>query len=178
MTRISRAGTSSERGFTLIELSMVVLFLSIIVLLAFPKFSSLYQRERFSSGMRGLSKEVALLRDRAIRRRALQQLHADFKTGRLWVTRLSEGGDFEEDGSLKLPGGTLPEGFALHSIWTERLGKRSQGEAFIRFHPSGYVDRSILYLKDEEGAFHSFIINPFTGRARLERGYVEVERGE
>lgn len=176
MMLTSRAGTYGERGFTLIELSIVVLFLSLIVLLAFPKFSSFTQRERFRSGLRVLSKEVERLRERAIRRRSPRQLHADLKTGRLWVTRLTEGEAFEEEEALRLLEESAPDGFTLHSVWTERLGLRSQGEAFIRFHPSGYVDRSILYLKDGKGAFHSLIINPFTGRARLKAGYVEVER--
>ena len=70
----------------------------------------------------------------------------------------------------------LPREVSLVDVVTP-TGKVQEGEAEIRFYASGRVERSMIHVKDEEGANRTFEINPLTGVVTIHEGYVERKAG-
>lgn len=50
-----------------------------------------------------------------------------------------------------------------------------EGQATIAFFPNGFVERSLIWISDEDGeAWVTLVIDPMTGRVRTEAGELEV----
>lgn len=55
-------------------------------------------------------------------------------------------------------------------------GAISTGQAFIGFYPSGFVDRSQILLKDDDGACMALQLQPLTGKVQLVNGCQEADQ--
>jgi hypothetical protein len=47
----------------------------------------------------------------------------------------------------------------------------------LRFSPAGYSDAALIHLRDDSGAYRSFLIEAFLPRVSYTEGYREVEGG-
>ncbi|OGQ05200.1 MAG: hypothetical protein A3F82_01760 [Deltaproteobacteria bacterium RIFCSPLOWO2_12_FULL_44_12] len=73
---------------------------------------------------------------------------------------------------VKLPGGVFfKDIYAEHQI--DRL---SSGKAYIYFFPQGYVERSVINLRNESDDVHySLQVSPISGTVKIESAYKEPE---
>lgn len=71
----------------------------------------------------------------------------------------------------------LPKGIFFKDIQVEhRREAVSEGEAEIHFFPHGYVEQSVINLRDEEDKIHfSLEVNPMSGSCLVKNGYKEAE---
>ncbi len=72
----------------------------------------------------------------------------------------------------------LPGGVLLKDIYTEHdPGPVSKGKAYIYVFPSGYVERSIINLHNEDDSQkRALVINPMTGDSRVYEEYRELKK--
>lgn len=86
---------------------------------------------------------------------------------------------FSPEESYLAKGVTLPKGVYFKDVYAEHQVERlSKGEAFIYFFPQGYVERSVINLRDSDDKVHySLEVNPISGAVAIERGYKEPEVG-
>ena len=84
---------------------------------------------------------------------------------------------FTKEESSLLKAVQLPKGVYFKDIYAEhQTAHLSEGQAYIYFFPQGYVERSVINLRDKEDAVHySLTLNPITGAVVIERGYKEAE---
>lgn len=87
---------------------------------------------------------------------------------------LQQGGDqaAEEDQGRKKRKG-LPRMVSLVDVVTSSDGKVQEGEAEIRFHANGRVERSMIHLKNDGGEYRTLEINPLTGVITIHDGYID-----
>lgn len=72
---------------------------------------------------------------------------------------------------------SLPKGVYFKDVYAEhQIERLDKGRAFIYFFPRGYVERSVIHLRDAKDEVHYTLeVNPITGRVKIERGYKELE---
>lgn len=170
--RTSRARQPNERGFTLLELSVVLMILGLMAVLLYPKLSGLLAEEDLRLTALRLAATIERVREQAAAAKRPYRLNYSLDTNEVWVSVLSDE-DFVDDASVFSGRKTLPEGIRLADVSTPGLGTVSEGEGFTTFHPNGYVDASAIHLEDARGQTYSLIINPLTGRTTVYDRYVE-----
>jgi prepilin-type N-terminal cleavage/methylation domain-containing protein len=171
----SRVQTNwTQDGFTLVELSIVILLLSFILLLSIPRFSAVLAGHRLNSSGHLITGMVRYIYDQATAKKRLYRLNYDLKEGELWVTFLNEAGDFVDDQSILARQRKLPPGIQFEDI-AVAAEKVKEGRTYTQFFPSGLVDRAIIHLRTDGGAQLSVLIHSISGRVTIEPGYREAE---
>ena len=180
--RISRAGTSKskvERGFTLIELALVLFVIGLVLAVTFPKLAG-FGRGDLKQATRHLIRTVQVLVDRAEATKRLYRLNYDLEKQEYWATVLQpvsdEAVEFVPVGTVLLKRAVLPDPIRFSDVTTLRQGKVTEGEAYTQFYPNGLVERTLFHLTDEkQGETLTLIVQPLTGRVKVLEGYVEIE---
>ena len=165
--------SKGSRGFTLLELMIVMVIISVMTAFAIPNLrSSLFTDELKSTARRviGLVSEAS---QEAIRSQAGYSLSFDLEQNRIWVS--SEKGDSAGADKEKRQKFTVPESVMVVDISSVYGGKRSQGTTEIRFSKQGYVDKTLIHLRSDDGRDMTVMLSPFLAVTRVYDSYVELE---
>jgi len=174
-TRISRAGTWSNRGFTLIELSLVLLIIGILAAFALPKLGDVGE-VRLKSSARHLAGTLQSLFDESVSRKKTYALVYDLSAGSYQGVVESEQGGVVQAASAVRPV-TLPGQVRFKDVTTESELRATEGKAVTRFFPEGFSDRTVIHLTDGKKDY-TLILMPYSGKVKILEGYVEVSEEE
>lgn len=161
----------SRAGFTLVELAIVIFILSSILIIAIPKFQSIFPQAHLLSSARRMAGEVRRLYYEAAFGGRKYSLGFSLETGQYWSLIEMPGGEMKtREGKVRklLPGVSF-----VDVVVAGR--KMDKGEARVNFLPCGVVEPSIIHLVNSEGEQLSIIINGFTGKVELYDGYKELK---
>lgn len=147
---ISRTGLS-EKGFTLIELTVVTIIMGIMIALAFPSFSGVFARTGLKSAVRELSALLFYARRAAIMERLNYRVFYDLDQGRYWFE--VEKDPFSPGQYSRIPTSfgkirSLPKGIVIKNITTFR-GCKETGQEHTTFYPNGRTEGAILHLQNK-----------------------------
>lgn len=163
-------GPKRIKGFTFIELIVVISLISIMLFLAIPKFRSNILSNSTKTVSRWILIKVPDLKEKAQKEQKRYILHVDFDSNKLWVT--SETMSDEPLQSEEINKYQLPEDIKLLDVEYPDQEKISAGQARIYFNEKGYSDKAIIHIENEDNERLSFLIEPFLQRVRLYRQYV------
>jgi len=170
--RVSRATGHAEEGppcpatgFTLLELIVVILLLTILLGFAIPAFQGRILTGSQESVARELMSAVKKLKIAALRRQNVQTLHLNLDQGRLWVTQ--EGNDDDPEEPARQSEWSLPNNARIAQVRFPGDRETRSGTVEIRFYPQGYSDRAILRLAGEGGKNTDLIIEAFLPMAMV-----------
>ena len=185
---------SRQRGFTLIELGLVILILGVIVAIALPRLGN-RAHAQLNSETRKLALAFRYLRHAAILNGRSYRLMYDLDNPSYWaeVAEVSEpqplsegGGEFGDrlfppviqeqftrdlEGPLNLRKLPDPIGFSDIEL-PETWGKVFEGVVFTTFYPDGYVDITVLHLDNGQDVFTLYVPNGITGQVFVSPGYL------
>jgi competence protein ComGC len=164
----------TQDGLSLVELSIVILLLSFILLLTLPRFGTVLVGQRLNSSGHLITGMVRYVYDQSTAKKRLYRLNYHLKDGELWVTYLTDDGEFVEDQSRMARRRKLPIGVQFEDVVTP-VEKVKEGQAYTQFFPTGLVDRSMVHLRGDDGSQLSILIQPLGGRVHIETGYREAE---
>jgi len=164
-----RAGTSPDQsGFTLLELALVVLLISLFTLLAVPLFSGPADAALASSARRLAGTARQLYNEAALSGRECR-LVFNLDNGTYTARILGS------DGELRpLPG--LPAEAALRSgarfadIAVAGRGLTTHGEVTTEFTPAGWLPETVIHLQDGKRTLTLRLLS-FTGTSEVYEGY-------
>jgi len=162
-------------GFTLVELTVVIMLIGIILLVTYPRFEGSFFASNIKLASRRLAAAVRYTQSRAANQRKECRINYDLDHNTYWVSIRGNDGDFVADASPLSRDHKLPEGVIFEDIISPRDGKVQEGQTFTLFLPKGMVDRSQIHLKDETGRRFTLIILPLTAEVRFFDTYVEEE---
>ena len=160
-------------GFTLIELTMVILLFGLLVSFTIPRLESSILTDDLKKASRKIVGTINELRNTALRNHRDYYLKLDLESGRLWIDSpsMSE----EERTIAREQSSPLPETVHFIDIWFKEGGKKSMGEASIRFTRKGYIQPSAIHLGSDDGRIFTLLMQPFLGKVELTDSYMEFE---
>ena len=169
-TRISTAG-NLNRGFTLIELTVVVFLIGLVLFLAVPRIHDGFFKDSLRSAIKYIISTSRELRNDAIRENKDFVLNVDMNNSMLWF----ETSDMtpEKKDEMKNKCFRLPDRVKVMDVDVPGLGKKTSGVASIRFFRKGYTQPAIIHLTQDEKVF-TLVYDPFSGSVRTYDKYLEA----
>lgn len=167
----SRAGIWSK-GYTLIELSVIIILMGIILLFALPRLDNIG-----NAGLRAASRELAgaiqSLFDESILRKEPYRMVFDISESSYYIV----GQEMDEEASgwidVTKRHVNLPEKVYIKDIVTQQDGRITEGAVTVRFYPDGYVDKSVIHISNGKKDY-TLVTIPLTGKVKVLEGYVEI----
>ena len=158
-----------NRGFTLVELAVVILLISITLIFAVPRLPESPFVDSTGKVARWIILNVRDLKARAVREQKLFTLHVGIDDGRFWITH--EAMSEEEKEQAQENDYRLPERMRVADVEYPDASRIQSGQVDIAFHAKGYSDRVMLHIDDGEDRM-SFQIEPFLSHVKVYERYV------
>lgn len=174
--RISKVGGqyNAERGFTLIELSMVILVLGIILALVMPRLGGLLERQQMRRTINVIRGTVRYLQARAALTKKVYRLTFDFERQVMYVCSLDRQSEAcQQEAGLEVREFALPAGIRLLDVISASGQKITEGFAATHFHPTGVAEPSVLHLIGDDQQAITLAIEPLAGGLKVFVGYVD-----
>jgi type II secretion system protein H len=168
----SELRTPNSKGFTLIELAVVIVVLGIMMALVIPTMGEI-GGANLKRSARHLTGTIRFLKDYAEAKKMPYLLRFDVQGGTYWAEdfkRLSDTtGEFR-----KLQTDISTEGslFGQTTFRDVQIASHPD-DPYILFTPDGWVERALIHLRDGEGRDFTLVVKPLTGDTDLLEGYIE-----
>lgn len=161
-----------SKGFTLIEMIVVIALLGIMIAFTVPRLHSTLFLDDTDTASRWIIGKVQALREAAIQKQKQYILHIDMDNHRIWDTDESMSEEDRERAALDAY--VLPGNVRIVEVEFPVGGKISSGRADIRFYKTGHTDKALIHLDDGERQL-SFLVEPFLTRIKVFEKYASFE---
>ncbi|MCK5306431.1 MAG: prepilin-type N-terminal cleavage/methylation domain-containing protein [Candidatus Omnitrophica bacterium] len=149
----------SDQAFTLIELIVVMVIISVIAVAVLPSFNRLFKKSALDASIRDISQTLIYAHHRAVFEEVVCRVNFDIEGRRYWLS-------LENQVSGQAPARRLGEDIALTGIITFGAEKTSSSRNFITFRPDGTADRCLLYFEDNRGNVYTIMTMSSTGQIK------------
>lgn len=157
-----------DRGFTLIELIVVILLISILMVFAAPRLDVSF----FTDHERKLSAWILLtvktLKENAVKTQTINTLHIDLDANRMWTSAGEVTDETPRENEY-----VLPSGYRLLDVEFPDMDKITRGAAAVQFYKKGYSDKALIHIEDDDDTRSSFLIEPFLPHVKISETYIE-----
>ncbi len=170
---MNRISAVSDQGFTLIELIVVMVLIATMTAFAIPKIRSSLFTDQLKATARQFIGLVAEAGQDARSRRTAQELRFDRELRQFTMAPAVEAAP--DDAVRRYASVQVPDSVQVVDVTTAHGGRKSLGDLVIRFSPRGYVDKTVVHLRDDSGDELSVMLSPFLGVTRVLEGYVALE---
>ena len=163
----------SIRGFTLIELVLVILLISITLLLFAPLLANFISSSKLDFALQRIETFSNYHQGEVERSGKERILCLNFEKGEYWAEQKGKE-NFVEITEVLGKRITLPKNLSFVDVVTAR-GKFNEGIGSFSLSPSA-LEPAIIHLKDKKENYYSLYWKPLSGKIEIYDGYVE-ERG-
>jgi prepilin-type N-terminal cleavage/methylation domain-containing protein len=170
--------TPARRGFTLIELTVVIFLIGLLFLTSMPKLGNFLYQGDMRRVARSLKATVYLLRSKSILTNRNTVLHIDLDRRTYWGAY--EGPEdepeiFADDTAPLVSPRELPKDIRFVDALNINSSRVASGRLSSTFNSKGVFEETVLHLADSHDRVLTIIINAYTGRFLLYDEYVDVE---
>lgn len=160
-------------GFTLIELIVVVVLVSIVLFFSIPRFkdSSIFSND-INKASRWFIWNVESMKKSAVCEQKDYILHVGFDAGRFWIA--NESMSEKELRNAARQGYELAGDVRVIDVIYPDKGKITSGWTDIYFYKKGYCDNAFIHIGDGDKIF-SFLVEPFLASVKMYEGYIDFE---
>ena len=168
---ISPIITSNNRGFTLVELTVVVFVIALTTSLVLPLVSNVSDVRIHSVGRR-LAGTIKYLYNEAVLEKKIYRLTFDLDHATYLAERQERDGEWSGglgrmEGIKQLPGTVI-----IPRVYINGRGSFTSGKVSMQIYPAGWLDETVLYLQD--GKYKKTLrISALTGTTEFYDGYRE-----
>ncbi|HPL65585.1 MAG TPA: type II secretion system protein [Smithellaceae bacterium] len=171
MIRTSITGKLNKRGFTLIELIVVVGLIGVILALAVPTTRDILTVNNLKKVSRQIIGLERQLRVEAVRDQMDYLLVLDIPGAGYYV--ITSDMTPEKKDEMKKNAKKFPAGVAVLDIINQKGEKISEGTVKIKFGRNNICSPRIIHLGENEERM-TLVLNPFLGVAAVYDQYVEI----
>lgn len=148
----------NNRGYTLIELSVVVLLVGMMLLIAVPRVRDTLLNDDLKVVTRRFIGAAHELQHESVREQTDYLLHIDLNQPAIWSYAADT--TAEKRAELRKGAVRLPEGIRIVDIRQADGVRKREGEATIRFYKRGYTAPTVIHLAKDDRVF-TLVFNPF-----------------
>jgi len=175
-TRYSKFNTQNRlaSGFTLIEMVVVIVILSMVALLVIPRLPST-DAVRLKSSARSLASAIRYMGDRSVTAKIHYRLLFNLGDGSVSVKKVTADGEEVAADDPLLSRFALADGVIIEDIRISSLGKLAEGEVNVDFGAAGLAEFLTIHMKGAGGGRFTLLAYPNSGKVRVLDGYREWE---
>ena len=148
----------SDRGYTLIELSMVVLLIGMMLLIAVPRVRDTLLNDDLKAATRQIVGASRELRNEAVREQVDYILQIDLDQPGFWT--YSADATAEKQAEIRKDAIRFPDGIRIAGVRHPEEVRKTDGEASIHFFRKGYMEPTVIHLVKDDRTF-TLVFNPF-----------------
>ena len=163
---------SSYKGFTLIELSVVVFLIGLMLLIAVPKVRDTILSDGLKTAVNHLTGTARELRSDAVRNQVDYILHLDLDNNLIWAHSADITPEARDE--IKKRAFKLREELDILDVYLFGKEKITHGEALIRFSRKDYMHPAVVHLAQNERRF-TLVFEPFLSTVRTYNKYVDFQ---
>ena len=164
--------SAHEKGFTLLELIVVMSLLGIMLIFTVPRFHETLFLDDTKTGSRWIIGKIQALKEAAIRNQKQYSLHINLDTEQFWETDASMSAEDLENAALNAS--SLPSGLKIADIEYPIRGKITSGQTDIKFYKNGTSDKVLIHVQDGDN-YISYLIEPFLSEVTRYEMYASFE---
>ena len=165
----------NTKGYTFIELTIVIIIIGIMLALAVPGFRNATLSDQLKVATRGMISLLKDLRSEAIREQKTFVLNFDLQSNRFWIC--SSGMTEDERKQKQEKACSLPEGVHIISIRFRGGDALISGNTAIVFNKKGYTRPALISLGLEDERVFMLELSPFLGSIKVLEGHIWHEQG-
>lgn len=165
---------SRQDGFTLFEIIVVMVIIAMMTAFTIPEMRSSLFSDELKTSTRKILAVLSEASQEAVRRHADYSLYFDLDKNSISSLPTEEFGVAADE----VPAGQsldIPESIQLVDIESAHGGKQTLGQAVIRFTKKGYVDKTLIHLRTEDGDDMTILLSPFIGVTKVFDSYLDLE---
>ncbi|MBN1380515.1 MAG: prepilin-type N-terminal cleavage/methylation domain-containing protein [Deltaproteobacteria bacterium] len=163
---------SNNKGYTLIELAVVVFLIGLMLTFAVPRVRDVLLEDDLKTAARQLTGAVKELRSEAVREQVDYIIRFDLDSGEYW--RYSVDMTAEKKDELKKRSVRLPNGVEIADMYRVGSTKLAEGEAQMVLFKKGYVQPTVIhFLKDNK--YLTVFITPFLAEVKVYDRYIDFD---
>lgn len=163
-----------DRGYTLIEMMVVLFLISLIAAIIAPKLD-FQHKAGISTVARHIATESRILYWEAISRQKVIRLYYDLDKKKISAFQIEPNGGKK---LVQISGSRpwqLPSHFRFDRIITLHQGKVDSGKTFTQFFPTGSVEPTTIHLSDQSDRSMTLVFSTLNGNVRLYRGDIRTQ---
>lgn len=169
-----RPAPLNSRGFTLVELMVVMALIGLVASFAVPQVAGFLSADQLKVTVRKLVGLIHRSSDLARRHQIPYRLVYQPKE-RTFVVEPEvvekKGTMVQQEHRLQ-----LADAVTVQDLWTWYGGFRPLDALVIRFSNNGYVEPTVIHLRKDDGQEMSVVLSPFLGKVQVVDGYVVPEK--
>jgi len=160
----------TDRGYTLIELSVVVLLVGLMLLIAVPRVRDTLLNDDLLAAARKVIGTSRELRNEAIREQVDYILHLDLNGSGFWTYSVDT--TAEKRAEIRKGAVRFPEGIRIAEVRHFAEAGKQDGEASVRFFRKGYTEPTVIHLVKADRTL-TLVFNPFLPSVSIYDKYVD-----
>lgn len=162
----------NRRGFTLIEIAVVLAIIGMVLMLVMPRLPS-SEQEDLKVSARTLAATIRYMQDRAATGRTTYYLRLAPGTDNVKVLEAGTDGSEIEPLDPLLQKRPVKQGTVVADVIIPRLGKVNDGKLRLDVGAGGLRDFVVIHLRSPEGLFWTVMAFPASGKVKVFDGYQE-----
>ncbi len=169
-----QAGKKHSKGYTLLELMVVLVLLGMFLSFIAPKFRDAVLTDNIKKATLRLIGKIRGIRSDTIQKHKDLILKFDLAKNEYWheATDLTaEGRETNYEKNVE----HLPPGVRITSIWTKGNEEKMAEKISIKFTKKGYSQQAAIYLESDDRRQVTIVIRPFLPKIKVMEGYIEFE---
>jgi len=172
----ARGKGQGERGFTLIELTIVIVIMGVMLALIVPRLGDLGE-SNLKQSTRHLTGMIRFLRDESQAKKYPYRLRFDVKEQHYWAEvpifdEKTKTAEFKRLGSEVGSEASLEGQVTFRDV---RVASHPD-DPYIQFTPDGWVEPALIHLRNAAEKDFTLIVKPLLGDTELREGYVEEKQ--
>ena len=163
-----------ESAFTLFELLVVCALIAVMLAVAVPTLKNTLLTDPLKSSSRQVIGLIKAVREKAVRDQQAYVITFDLSENRIWYHRESAAEPVEAD-EVRDDMLHLAQSVRIVDIRTKSEGKMDEGRPQLWVSRQGYIDETMIHLKNDDDEVLTMLFTPFLGNVRITDSYVDME---